>query len=277
MSGDSFINILVAEDNDVSRDMISGILKTRGFSVHGAIDADTAIEVVESTAIDVALVDINMAPRGGFDFARYALTNGLKLPIVFITAEDTADLLVEASSLGVNHIIQKPITPERLITTVERLLKRQGINVDHMGVGVHDQKFSAEDLMQQAITMAGENAQSGKGRAFAAILANADGEIVGEGCNQYSSRVDPIAHAEVMAIRQAAEKMGRSDFSGYVLYCSSMPTRIGTALIESVGIEKVYYGLSHEDIGAGSHQPTQTSYEQKLADKAKAMYEDAKR
>ena len=122
MRENSFINILVAEDNDVSRDMMMGILRVQGFSVYGAIDGETAIKVIEDREIDMALVDVNMAPKGGFEFVKYVVAKGLKFPVVIITASDSADLLMEASALGVAKVIQKPVEPPRLIQTVERIL-----------------------------------------------------------------------------------------------------------------------------------------------------------
>lgn len=276
MNAKPFINILIAEDNDVSRDMMSGILKTKGYSVHGAINAESAIKVTRERDIDLALVDVNMSPKGGFDFARYILSQGLKIPIVFITGDDSADLLMEATAVGVKQVIQKPIQPDRLVQTVERMLKRHGVNPNVLAVEKHESKHSPEDLMQRAIDLAAQNAADKKGGPFGAVLASADGEILGEGVNGGASRIDPIAHAEVMAIRRAADKQGRDDFSDCVLYCSAQPTRIGAALIESVGIKKVYFGLSHEDVGLDASKRSEPDFEPLLADKALAMFKAAK-
>ena len=144
MNAKPFINIPIAEDNDVSRDMMSGILKTKGYSVHGAINAESAIKVTREREIDLALVDVNMSPKGGFDFARYILSQGLKIPIVFITGDDSADLLMEATAVGVKQVIQKPIQPDRLVQTVERMLKRHGVNPNVLAVEKHESKRSSQ-------------------------------------------------------------------------------------------------------------------------------------
>ena len=249
MSEGNFINILVAEDNDVSRDMMMGILRAQGFDVYGAIDGETAIKVIEDRDIDMALVDVNMAPKGGFEFVKYVVAKGLKIPVVIVTASDSADLLMEASSLGVAKVIQKPVEPQRLIQTVSRILKRQGLNPAPLAVEGHATTYTPEELMDQTIELAAGNARDKRGGPYAAIVATKEGKVLGTGANGRASRVDPTAHAEVMAIRQAAEKLGKSDLEDCILYCSSQPTRIGEALIASVGIGEVYYGLSHEDTG----------------------------
>ena len=79
-----------------------------------------------------------------------------------------------------------------------------------------------------------------------------------------------------MAGRLAADRHGRDDFSVCVLYCSAQPTRIGAALIESVGIQKVYYGLSHEQVGLDPSKRSDPSYEALLGDEALEMFKSAK-
>ena len=278
MTDQGFINILIAEDNDVSRDMMMGILRAQGFNTHGAIDGETAIKVINDREIDMALVDVNMAPKGGFEFVKYVVTKGLKIPVVIVTADNSADLLMEASSLGVAKVIQKPVEPDRLIQTVERILKRKGLNPSPLAVEGHQTRYSPEELMDQTIELAAENARTRRGGPYAALVATKDGHVLGTGSSGKASRVDPTAHAEVSAIRKAAEKTGQSDLSDCILYCSSQPTKIGEALIASVGITEVYYGLSHEDTGAlkAHKQAAQPVYSQLCQDQALEMFKNAR-
>jgi len=278
MSENAFINILVAEDNDVSRDMMMGILRAQGFNLYGAIDGETAIKVTKDRAIDMALVDVNMAPKGGFEFVKYVVTEGLKIPVVIVTASDSADLLMEASSLGVAKVIQKPVEPKRLIQTVERILKRQGLNPTPLAVQGHATRYTPEELMDQTIELAAENARAGRGGPYAALVASKDGQVLGTGANGKASRYDPTAHAEVIAIRQAAEKLGKPDLDECILYCSSQPTRIGEALVASVGIAEVYYGLSHQDTGQITQrkQTSEAVYSQLCQNQALEMFKTAK-
>lgn len=124
MSKNLPINILVAEDNDVSREMLVGILRAKNYQVYSAIDGESAIKVIEDRSIHLALVDVNMAPKGGFSFVKYLVAQGIKLPVILVTADDSADMLVEASSLGVAQVLQKPVRPDRLLQAVERTLSR---------------------------------------------------------------------------------------------------------------------------------------------------------
>ena len=171
MSDAPFINILVAEDNDVSREMLTGILQSKGYKVFGAVDGDSAIKVIEEHTIHLALVDVKMAPKGGLDFMRYLVAQKIKLPVILVTADDSADLLVEASALGVAQLLQKPVQPDRLLQAVERVARRLGLNPAPLAVEEYDTLLGSEELMQKVLDMAADNAAKGKGGPYAAIVA----------------------------------------------------------------------------------------------------------
>lgn len=278
MSENTFITILIAEDNDVSREMMMGIMRHQGFKAIGAIDGESAIKVVDEHDIDLAFVDINMTPSSGFDFVRYLLSRSIKVPTVIVTADESSDILMEANSLGVVQVMQKPVVPERLIKTAHRILKANGLNPSPVAVETHSAQFTPEDLMKKTIALAARNSDSKRGGPYGAIVSDGQGKVLGEGVNGAGSRADPTAHAEVMAIRLAADKLGSADLSSCVLYCSSEPTEVGKALIKSVGLKSVYYGLSHDDIGGMNTKKstTEPDYKQLSRDEALAMFQAAK-
>lgn len=278
MSENAFISILIAEDNDVSREMMASILRTQGYMVYGAIDGESAIKLLGERSVDMALVDINMAPKGGFDFIKYLLAKGKKLPVVIVTGDDNSNVLLEANALGVAQVLQKPVEPKRLLQTVERILRRQGINPAPLAVSSHALTLTPEQIMAEVFKLAQENARNGHG-PYAAILANAAGEILARGTRGPSASVDPTAHAEVMALRRAAEKLGTADLSPYILYCANEPTRVGQAMIISTGVQQVYYGLAHADIGQLKERktPAEPVYKQMSKDEALAMFKAAQK
>jgi len=278
------IRILIAEDNDISRELMASVLKTQGFEIIPARDGDEAIAAVESQTPDLALVDLNMEPKGGFAFIQHMVAFDIDVPVVIITADESTDILTRSQKLGVTRVLQKPVEPERLISVAKAVLKRYGHNLNAITSKTYINRYSPVQLMQRAIDLAEQNAKSHKGGPFGAIVATQDGSILGEGVNGITSRIDPTAHAEIMAIRKAAEKLARSDLSECILYCSSEPTMIGQALIISVGIKQVYYGLSHEDIAEirinvsqvraelKQHQRPHTTYTQMGHDNAVTMF-----
>lgn len=104
-----------------------------------------------------------------------------------------------------------------------------------------DNKF-----MQRAIDIALEGMDRGKGGPFGAVIVK-DGVIVGEGSNEVTSTDDPTAHAEVVAIRRACEKLGDFQLKGCELYTTCEPCPMCIGAIYWARPDKVYYGSTKED------------------------------
>ncbi len=74
-----------------------------------------------------------------------------------------------------------------------------------------------------------------------------DGEVLSLENNLVRSTNDPTAHAELLAIRTAAEKLGTSDLRGCTLYCSCEPCPMCFAAAHFAGISRVVYGATIGD------------------------------
>lgn len=245
--------ILIADDSQVSREYLANILITAGYQVIQAIDGGSAFRVVKEHNVALAIIDHYMEPYGGLEFARGLRISDINIPMIMVTNEETSDLLVEITKQGISGYLRKPADEKHLKEMVRRALRtRESVEIiDKKGVigtDIAKSAFSHEELMQKALDLALKNVNSGHGGPFGAVVADKDGKIVGEGTNGMTSRADPAAHAEVMAIRQATLRLNTLSLEGCNLYISSEPTRIGKALIDSVGISKVYFGLSHADV-----------------------------
>jgi len=95
--------------------------------------------------------------------------------------------------------------------------------------------------MARAIELAIENVRSGQGGPFGAVIVK-DGGIIAEGVNQVTSSNDPTAHAEVLAIRQACQKLGLFELKGCDLYTSCEPCPMCLGAIYWTRLSRVYYG-----------------------------------
>lgn len=244
----SDVLILVADDDENIRQFIASVLQNYGFGVIQAINGGAAIKVVEEHDVDVAIIDHRMKPNDGFEVAKHILVKGYKTGMVMLTDDPTTDLLLQAGQNGIGQVMKKPVDPARLVETVKRILRKQGKNPDAIREEAAG-TFTPEMLMTRAIALAHQNARAQLGGPFGAVVADKDGRLLGEGVNSVQVRCDPTAHAEVLAIRRATEKLGKPRLDGCIICCSSEPTMLGQALIIGTGIEKVYYGLSHEEAG----------------------------
>mgnify|MGYP004612293487 CR=1 FL=1 len=88
-----------------------------------------------------------------------------------------------------------------------------------------------------------------EGGPFGAIITDKEGNIIAEGNNRVLCSNDPTAHAEVVAIRTACEKLKTYDLSGYILYTSCEPCPMCLSAIIWANIKTVYYGCTKEDAG----------------------------
>ncbi len=75
------------------------------------------------------------------------------------------------------------------------------------------------DFIQRAIQLAAEHMRARDGGPFGAVVARGS-EIIATGWNQVTSKNDPTAHAEIVAIRAAAARLGTFALQGCVLYTS---------------------------------------------------------
>ena len=109
--------------------------------------------------------------------------------------------------------------------------------------------MTANDHMRRAIRLAEENAASGNGGPFGAVIVK-DGKVVAEGSNTVTVDNDPTAHAEVTAIRRACAVLGTFDLSGCELYTSCEPCPMCLAACYWAHISRVYYAAGRDDAAA---------------------------
>jgi len=102
------------------------------------------------------------------------------------------------------------------------------------------------DFLRRAITLATENARSGSGGPFAAVIVH-NGRIVGEGVNTVTSTNDPTAHGEVNAIRAACKTLDTFTLEGCELYTSCQPCPMCLAASYWARLDVIYYGSSDTD------------------------------
>ena len=102
------------------------------------------------------------------------------------------------------------------------------------------------EFMEVAIDLSDDNFDKNYGGPFGACVVK-DGEIIGKGINRVIKNMDPTAHAEVIAIRNACKNLKTHDLSGCEIYTSCYPCPMCLSAIIWANIKKVYYGNTKED------------------------------
>jgi len=97
-----------------------------------------------------------------------------------------------------------------------------------------------EEYMREALRLAREGAASGEVPVGAVVTAG--GEIVGRGSNSPIARNDPTAHAEILALREAAGRIGNYRLEGATLYCTLEPCVMCAGALVTARIARLVFG-----------------------------------
>lgn len=108
--------------------------------------------------------------------------------------------------------------------------------------------MTQNDFMRRAIKLSEENVNR-EGGPFGAVIVK-DGIVIGEGVNSVSTKNDPTAHAEIVAIRNATKKLKTYNLSGCTIYTSCEPCPMCLGAIYWAHISRMYYGNTKDDAAA---------------------------
>ncbi len=108
-----------------------------------------------------------------------------------------------------------------------------------------------KEFLQQAIDLAVKNARSGEGGPYGAVIVK-DNQLIAASGNKVTSNIDPTAHAEVMAIRLACQKLNDFQLQGCILYSSCEPCPMCLGAIYWARLAKVYFACSRHDAAAAN-------------------------
>jgi CheY-like chemotaxis protein len=118
--------ILLVEDNEMNRDMLSRRLERKGFEVVMAVDGGQAVTMAESERPDLILMDMSLPVMDGWEATRRvkaAETTG-HIPVIALTAHAMAGDREKALGAGCDDYDTKPIEMPRLLEKIDALLAR---------------------------------------------------------------------------------------------------------------------------------------------------------
>lgn len=101
--------------------------------------------------------------------------------------------------------------------------------------------------LKEAVEEAYQGIKNQEGGPFGAVIVDNKGNIIAKGHNQVLLTNDPTAHAEIVAIRKACEKLHTKDLSDYTLYSTCEPCPMCLSATIWSNIKKVYYASSRTE------------------------------
>jgi diguanylate cyclase (GGDEF)-like protein len=121
--------VLVADDDGVTRAIVSSWLKRAGYRVIAAADGEHALELAREHEPDLLLVDVTMPGRDGYDVCRaIQAESATPPPVIFLTAHTQTDARVAGLDAGAVDYVVKPFANEELVARVRAALRTKAVH-----------------------------------------------------------------------------------------------------------------------------------------------------
>ncbi len=114
--------ILVVDDEEALRTVLSSELEGEGYNVAMAADGEEAITILNSRDFDLILLDIKMPNVDGFEVLKHVKQNKPATKVIMLTGFADLKNAIESKKLGAEDFVSKPYDLVDLLTTVERVL-----------------------------------------------------------------------------------------------------------------------------------------------------------
>lgn len=118
--------ILVAEDDDMSRDMLARRLRRKGYDVVTAVDGRDAVKVAIETEPDLILMDLSMPSVDGWEAVKWVRKNPriAQVPVIALTAYEIDGIKAAVRTAGFDDFERKPIDLPRLLEKIRARIPR---------------------------------------------------------------------------------------------------------------------------------------------------------
>jgi two-component system response regulator AtoC len=125
-------SVLVVDDEEAFRYVLSSLLSGEGYNVDTAVDGVAAINAVQGKIYHLVLCDVKMPKVDGVEVLKFVKANFPGTEVVMITGVNDVKIAVECMKLGAYDYVNKPTTSDELLVTVTRALERRELMLDNL-------------------------------------------------------------------------------------------------------------------------------------------------
>ncbi len=120
------IHVLVVEDEEAIREMLTMVLEQASFRVHAAVDAHMAAIMLEEKRPDLILLDWMLPGLSGVEWAKRLKKSDAhgEIPIILLTARGEEEDKVKGLNVGADDYVTKPFSPRELVARIHAVLRR---------------------------------------------------------------------------------------------------------------------------------------------------------
>ncbi len=125
--------VLVVDDEDSITDLVATALRYVGFEVAVASNGRQALERASSFRPELVVLDVMLPDLDGFEVVRRLRSDGVRVPVVFLTARDATEDKVAGLTIGGDDYVTKPFSLEELVARVRAVLRRTSGGAEQSG------------------------------------------------------------------------------------------------------------------------------------------------
>jgi len=229
-------NILVVDDEMGIRELLSEILGDEGHVVTTAEDANHAREIRLSGAPDLVLLDIWMPDTDGVTLLKEWQRDGLlTMPVIMMSGHATIDTAVEATRIGAMNFLEKPISLQKLLKTVQQGLSRGS---DHARGSLISHSMRGMGLQEKTELTPVAHALNGNGKNFYGTLQT----------NSFGSTENEFRVSFELPLREARDAFERAYFEHHLVREGGSMTRVA----ERTGLERTHLYRKLKQLGVES-------------------------
>ena len=235
--------ILVIDDNFDIRNLISGILKDKNYTVREAANYDQAVFEIDKKIPDLAIIDVKLdkGDKDGIELLKKIKKITDLTPIIIISGHANVEMAVESLKLGAYEFITKPFAMEQLLNIVSRGL--ENIKLKKENAHLENRSFNSFDLI-------GESSQIVKIKKLVKKLSTADSRVLifgptGSGKELLARKIHKVSQrnkepfivingALLQPSNYETELFGSENPDGSVTYGFLEKAKGGTLLIDEV-------------------------------------------
>ena len=118
------MNILVLDDEKEIADLVEVYLKNEDFNIYKFYTSEEAINCINTVKLDLAILDVMIKGKDGFEICKYIREKDLNFPIIMLTAKIEDKDKITGLTLGADDYITKPFNPLELVARVKSALRR---------------------------------------------------------------------------------------------------------------------------------------------------------
>ena len=147
-TADKPAKVLVVDDEENIRELLSVSLKFQGYEVETAADGPRALDAVRTFKPDVLVLDVMMPGMDGFELLTKLRSEGLDGPVLYLTAKDAVENRIHGLTIGADDYVTKPFSLEEVITRLRVILRRgQGREQDTEDAAISYQSVQGFEVM----------------------------------------------------------------------------------------------------------------------------------